>query len=90
MTTNLLTQKELAGRWGVCLRSVQRRVREFDLRPVEFTGNMPVFAEPDVIKLERERLKARMVAMGFSPEGPDRGIISVAEAKALAGKGGRK
>ena len=51
----LLTQKELAYRWGVCRRTVQREVRRFELVPADFIGQQPLFARAAVERLERLR-----------------------------------
>ncbi len=50
-----LTQKDLAQRWGCCVRTVTRKIRASKLKPVDLTGNQPVFDLRDVVKLERQR-----------------------------------
>ena len=60
-----LTQKELAARWGVCLRTVQREVRRWRLNPIDYTGIQPLFSEFDVEDMEAKRRKERMNQFGF-------------------------
>jgi len=56
----VLTQKELAHRWDVCLRTVRKEVRRWGLEPCDYIGLMPLFAEPDVEAAERRRLETRL------------------------------
>jgi hypothetical protein len=57
----LLTQKELCLRWGVCLRTVQSERKRWGLRPARFLGLMPLFAPAAVLAAERRRDTARLV-----------------------------
>lgn len=83
--TLTLTQKELGQRWGCHARTVRRRAKEFGLKPADYTGNQPLFDPAAVERMEARRKQQLLNRGGYGP-GP--GIISVKEAKRLAGKKG--
>jgi hypothetical protein len=62
----LLTQKELCARWGVCLRTVQTERKRWKLRPVRFLGLMPLFTPTAVAAAEKRRDSARLVQLGIA------------------------
>jgi len=82
-----LTLKDLGERWGQSPRSVQRDVRRWKLPPSKFKGLQPFFNEADVEEMERRRLRVRAQDAGLYL--PKQRIITVAEAKRLAGKTGK-
>jgi hypothetical protein len=55
-----LTKKELAFKWGVSIKTVQRDIKRFKLKPAYFTGIQPLFAPGDVEAMEARRLRHRM------------------------------
>lgn len=82
-----LTQKDLQHRWGVGYRTVIRRRKAYGLAPCDYTGNQPVF-EPGAVERMEERRKRALLTQGGTSGGPR--IISVKEAKRLAGRGGKR
>lgn len=63
----LLTQKDLCYRWGVCLRTVQNERKRWRLRPTKFIGLMPLFDPGDVAAVERRRHAQRFRELGLQP-----------------------
>ncbi len=64
---NQLTKKELAARWQCSPRTVVRRVRLFNLKPVDFIGNWPVWDVALVEKMEKRRLNKMLARGNYSP-----------------------
>lgn len=89
-----LTKKELAFRWQCSTRTVERAVRTFGLHPIDFIGHQPVFELSAVERMEVRRKEARAKLLGYqlTPELPlpDKGILTVKEAKRRAWKGGAR
>lgn len=79
-----LTKKDLASRWGVTVRSVERTRKRFGLCPCGFFGRQPEFTVKDVERLEEKR-KAERIAMLNGDA-----IITIKEAKRRAGKRGAR
>lgn len=85
---NKITQKDLAVRWTVSLRTVQRDVKRFDLEPVDYVGIQPVFDERDVRRMEQRRKEFRMKKAGYkSNKGR---ILSMKELRAIKKKAGNQ
>jgi hypothetical protein len=57
---NTLTKKDLAFRWHVHKRTVEKTIRRFKLVPVALTGIMPLFKVEDVERVEKIRLAAHL------------------------------
>lgn len=98
-TPQVLTRREIAARWGNCsVRTVARAEKQFGLEPVTYIGLEPVFSLADVAKCEQRRMAhkrrtiAKLAATGAKAlaKVAEAQIISVAEAKRRAGKGGSK
>lgn len=73
-----LTKKDLATRWKVSVRSVERIVKQYNLMPVDFFGRQPEFHPADVAGMEERRKRDRL--MRRTPLH----VITVKQAKALA------
>lgn len=87
-----LTKKDLAQRWGISVRSVERRRAAYGLKPCGFFGRNPKFDLGTVEKMERALAKDRALlgerlAAGQFGYGD---VVTVKQAKRLAGKRGAK
>ena len=80
-----LSKKDLADRWKVSVRSVERTIRRYNLIPIDWFGRQPEFHPADVGRIESIRKDERMMRYLGNGE-----IITVKEAKKRAGKGGAK
>lgn len=76
-----LSKKDLAQRWKVSLRSVERTIKRFNLIPVDWFGRQPEFHPADVAGMEERRRRERLNRLQPAQ------IVTVKEAKAKAGKG---
>mgnify|MGYP003393458486 CR=1 FL=1 len=83
-----LTKKDLASRWGVTVRSVERTRKRFGLQPCGFFGRQPEFTVAAVEALEATRNKERIAMLAGNGNGHE--IITVNEAKRRAGKRGAR
>lgn len=86
--TNHLSKKELSERWQVSIRSVERVVRRFGLVASEFFGRQPAFAIADVERMEKRRKRERQATLARLAH--SNGVVTVRQAKRLAGKRGAK
>jgi hypothetical protein len=60
------TQKELAHRWQVNIRTVQRTLRKYgNPKPVALTGIQPIFDLATVKRLEKKRTAAMVKSLAF-------------------------
>lgn len=73
-----LSKKDLASRWGVTVRSVERTRKRFGLTPCGFFGRQPEFTLADVLALEARRTRERLAMLAA---GNGHAVISVKEAK---------
>lgn len=80
-----LSKKDLAERWKVSVRSVERTIRRYNLLPFDWFGRQPEFHPADVMRIESIRKDERMMRYLGNGE-----IITVKEAKQRAAKGGAK
>ncbi len=80
-----LTKKDLAERWKVSVRSVERTIKRYALIPIDWFGRQPEFHPADVGRIEGVRREERM--RRYITDEP---IITVKEAKRRAVKGGAK
>ena len=80
-----LSKKDLAERWKVSVRSVERTIRRYNLLPFDWFGRQPEFHPADVRRIESIRKDERMMRYLGNGE-----IITVKEAKQRAAKGGAK
>ena len=80
-------KKELAARWQVSVRTVERDVKKYGLTPADYVGKQPVWELADVERMEQRRRAAKLAQGGYLPEEK---IISVKEARRQARKGGRR
>ena len=76
----------LCQRWGVGKRQAERIIKQFNLCPVSYTGTQPVFTPGAVASMEARRTRHLLSKAGFAKPSTG-GIISVKEAKRLAGRG---
>lgn len=84
---NTLTVTDLAARWKTSRRTAQRDVLLFRLNPVDVRGKTALFNEAAVVDMENRRRNERLKSLGYKV--PSSRIITVAEAKRLAGKTGK-
>lgn len=82
-----LTKQDLAARWQVSIRSVERLCKRYQLMPCDWHGRQPEFHPADVAGMERRRRQQRLETNGYTT--PAR-VVTVKEAKRLARKGGRR
>ena len=54
-----LTKKDLIFRWQVTKRTVEREIRRFGLRPVDYRGRSPIFTLAAVEAMEKKRVEVR-------------------------------
>lgn len=80
-----LSKKDLADRWKVTVRSVERTVKRYQLKPAGYFGRQPEFSADSVERMEGRLLRERMAATAERIEKSSRRIITVKEAKAKAG-----
>jgi hypothetical protein len=84
----MLTQKEIASRWGTSVRTVRRAIATHAIEPDSFIGLEPVLSPSTLQKLEARRMKRirelhakrRLAARTTS------GVVTVADAKRRAGR----
>jgi hypothetical protein len=79
-----LTKKDLASRWKVSVRSVERTIKRFNLMPIDWFGRQPEFHPADVMGMEERRRRERIERLQPLQ------IVTVKEAKRRAGKGGAR
>lgn len=64
-----LSKKELAARWQITVRSVERITRRFRLQAADFFGRQPAFDLKDVEAMERRRKRERKATLARLSEG---------------------
>lgn len=102
MKTSTITRDDLAKRWKCSHKTIRRAELAHGLTPAGYIGNQPVYALDDVnatfrrITEHKRRKVSRlavergeMPAKGTPARNPGR-IISIAEARRRAGKGGAR
>lgn len=82
-----MTKVDLAERWKVSIRSVERLCKRYGLTPCDWHGRQPEFHPADVAGMEERRKSQRLEARGYMT--PQR-VITVKEAKRRAGKRGER
>lgn len=87
---NHLSKKDLAERWGVSVRSVERTRARYGLAPCGFFGRQPEFTIADVERMERKRNADREAMAERLAKGIRGSVVTVKQAKALAAKGGKR
>jgi hypothetical protein len=85
---NQFTQKQLAERWGVTLRTVQRDLRRYGAQAFDVIGIMPVFALDVIEAVETKRAAKRSQQLGLEPKKIAR-VMTMAELKQRKGKARR-
>lgn len=84
LAQNQLAKKDLAQRWHVSVRSVERIRKRYNLPAAGFFGRQPYFDLPAVEAMEARRVADREQTLEAGK------IITVREAKRRAKKGGRR
>lgn len=79
-----LTKKDLAVRWKMSVRSVERTIKRYNLIPFDWFGRQPEFHPADVAGMEERRRRERIERMQPGA------IVTVKEAKRRAAKGGAR
>lgn len=79
-----LSKKDLAVRWKVSVRSVERITKRYNLMPIDWFGRNPEYHPADVAGMEERRRRERLARL------TPLHILTVKQAKAKATKGGAK
>lgn len=82
----MFTKIQLAEKWDCSVKTVERDIRRWGLVPSDIKGRLQLFDEKDVAYMEERRRIERLTQNGYQPRAS---IISVKQAKRLAGKGAR-
>lgn len=83
---NYFSQKQIAEKRGVTLRTIRRDVRRYKVPVFDFTGLQPIFTRQAVEEMERKRREAlrRQIGVAERDEGDDgSGVISLKQMRAV-------
>jgi transposase len=84
--TGSLSKKDIARRWNVSCRSVERAIKRYRIVPDDWFGRQPEFTVATVERMESQRRTERLAQISHAGGG----VVTVKQAKALAKKGGKR